>query len=712
MSSEDGMRPPLSPRHADTCIVDDLSVERRDEILSIIEREFDLEILLKYRELRVIEHEMERGRELKALLEKLLLNGKHGRAQEQFHPSLMAGCVCVATEYIYADRAAGRQSAPPVAFLTSGRDLDEDEETTAPHEEGVRRHGSAADSSIYGLRTRGADLARSATAMPMTGARPGGVSSAQQYQYEIRSDGTVVRMRCPTCGADKFRSRLGFLNHCRIYCKLTFANQEERLQRCGIPVPPDEVPPEYRSLSLGTLQQSLQIAQLCADVLPTKIVTNVRPHIKLHEDESLDLQAFGIAVEATAAIVKTNDANPSSAEQAPRVERSAQQSRYYLKRHIVVGNSSKCIISSGETEELVGGRPATHYFKLYIRDPNFRHRAAGRMEDAVLRHIKFARFFLHPAYKPHDVIDVHRHPFTLVRPAWGEFPLRIQLHFHDPRNKPVSILHPISLFSSKSPIFSNGAERMHEIDLDKQTDFSLSESASAAHSHEDGDGNDDDDVMMAVETDGETEDGDEFESLDVSSAGVSRDVVQTVDPKSLKYCRYCGVPHMPQQNFDVSQKNCMHRPRKIRLSSRTTQTDLFSRCIMHDGEVEHMAEVDVEETERLEDSGTVDMIDESADDCDKFAAAIAVQLGLSALRPTCGVSAVLSAAVKCFLRDLTKQAIKHVPTEAARGALDQKLPAILTPMHVFKTVTQDDLSSNNSFDFLSNAYFSATHNPG
>lgn len=42
------------------------------------------------------------------------------------------------------------------------------------------------------------------------------------------------RMRCPKCGAEQFRSMLGFLNHCRIHCRLTFSSQDERLQRCGV----------------------------------------------------------------------------------------------------------------------------------------------------------------------------------------------------------------------------------------------------------------------------------------------------------------------------------------------------------------------------------------------------------------------------------------------------------------------------------------------
>lgn len=51
------------------------SEDRKQEILNIIEKEFNLELLLKYREMRILEHEIERGKELKELLEKIILNG-------------------------------------------------------------------------------------------------------------------------------------------------------------------------------------------------------------------------------------------------------------------------------------------------------------------------------------------------------------------------------------------------------------------------------------------------------------------------------------------------------------------------------------------------------------------------------------------------------------------------------------------------------------
>lgn len=49
--------------------------ERLQRIREILRYQLDLEILHKWRELKVIEGELERGCQLKTLLEKLILNG-------------------------------------------------------------------------------------------------------------------------------------------------------------------------------------------------------------------------------------------------------------------------------------------------------------------------------------------------------------------------------------------------------------------------------------------------------------------------------------------------------------------------------------------------------------------------------------------------------------------------------------------------------------
>lgn len=37
-------------------------------------------------------------------------------------------------------------------------------------------------------------------------------------------------------------------------------------------------------------------------------------------------------------------------------------------------------------------------------------------------------------------------PFHLTRRGWGEFPVRIQIHFKDPRNKRIDIIHQLKVW--------------------------------------------------------------------------------------------------------------------------------------------------------------------------------------------------------------------------------------------------------------------------
>lgn len=48
-------------------------------------------------------------------------------------------------------------------------------------------------------------------------------------------------------------------------------------------------------------------------------------------------------------------------------------------------------------------------------------------------------------YKFAFYIMSRSHPFQLTRRGWGEFPVRVQLHFVDPRNKKVDILHHLKV---------------------------------------------------------------------------------------------------------------------------------------------------------------------------------------------------------------------------------------------------------------------------
>lgn len=43
------------------------------------------------------------------------------------------------------------------------------------------------------------------------------------------------------------------------------------------------------------------------------------------------------------------------------------------------------------------------------------------------------------------VCVVSEPPFHLTRRGWGEFPVRIQIHFKDPRNKRIDIIHQLKV---------------------------------------------------------------------------------------------------------------------------------------------------------------------------------------------------------------------------------------------------------------------------
>lgn len=102
---------------------------------------------------------------------------------------------------------------------------------------------------------------------------------------------------------------------------------------------------------------------------------------------------------------------------------------------------------------------------VYIVEP-------AQSQEKISSFVTCVRFYLHPSYKPHDVIDVTEAPFKLTRLGWGEFPIRIQLFFVDKRrNKTIDLIHHLKLDNTHSGRQLLGGERSIEIELDRNTDF-------------------------------------------------------------------------------------------------------------------------------------------------------------------------------------------------------------------------------------------------
>jgi transcription initiation factor IIF auxiliary subunit len=135
-------------------------------------------------------------------------------------------------------------------------------------------------------------------------------------------------------------------------------------------------------------------------------------------------------------------------------------SRFYVKRRIVVGNVSKWISPEKRDPNL---QKYTHKWMVYV---------AGPPHDLnVTPFIRKVRFYLHPSYRPHDIVDVVDPPFQLTRYGWGEFPMRIQIFFVDKRNKPVDVIHALKLDDTHSGKQRLGDERAFDLELDRNTEF-------------------------------------------------------------------------------------------------------------------------------------------------------------------------------------------------------------------------------------------------
>ncbi|XP_051555434.1 YEATS domain-containing protein 2 isoform X2 [Myxocyprinus asiaticus] len=169
---------------------------------------------------------------------------------------------------------------------------------------------------------------------------------------------------------------------------------------------------------------------------------------------------------------------PSSVEQHVTYHTTGEEaSRLYVKKTIVVGNVSKYIAPDKREEN----DQSTHKWMVYVR--------GSRKEPSIDHFVKKVWFFLHPSYKPNDLVEVSEPPFHLTRRGWGEFPVRVQIHFKDQRNKRIDIIHHLKLDRTYTGLQTLGAETVVDVELHRNSlgdDFipsAPSSSSSSASSH-------------------------------------------------------------------------------------------------------------------------------------------------------------------------------------------------------------------------------------
>ncbi|XP_063075637.1 YEATS domain-containing protein 2 isoform X2 [Engraulis encrasicolus] len=132
-------------------------------------------------------------------------------------------------------------------------------------------------------------------------------------------------------------------------------------------------------------------------------------------------------------------------------------SRLYVKKTIVVGNVSKYIAPDKREEN----DQSTHKWMVYVR--------GSRKEPTIDHFVRKVWFFLHPSYRPNDLVEVSEPPFHLTRRGWGEFPVRVQIHFKDTRNKRIDIIHNLKLDRTYTGLQTLGAETVVDVELHRSS---------------------------------------------------------------------------------------------------------------------------------------------------------------------------------------------------------------------------------------------------
>ncbi|XP_061182980.1 YEATS domain-containing protein 2-like [Saccostrea echinata] len=136
--------------------------------------------------------------------------------------------------------------------------------------------------------------------------------------------------------------------------------------------------------------------------------------------------------------------------------------RFKVKKRIVIGNVSKYIPVDRRDEN----DQSTHKWMVYVRGP--------KGEPNIDHFVKKVWFFLHPSYRPNDLVEVSQPPFHLTRRGWGEFPVRVQLYFKDSRNKKVDVIHQLKLDRTYTGLQTLGSETVIDVELEKEIDIKSS----------------------------------------------------------------------------------------------------------------------------------------------------------------------------------------------------------------------------------------------
>lgn len=685
----------------------EMGEERLERLRSILRYQLDLELLLRIQEKKLLEMEIARGERIKEVVELALIN-----------------------DYLY------RQISLSISPLAS----------PIPSLHSPLAESASAVNELERIAAMGI---RSSSPLA-TAARPPPFS---EHQFEMRPDGSVVMLRCPKCFADKFKSPLGFVNHCRIHCHVIFSSPEDRQTRGAVPVDPSMVPMEiFGTKHPSQIRQEQELAYIRSEIQTSQMDTSRLPMIQEHTSDYAVISIndpYGRkpkrlkAAQVDDLTFDDEDGTKPASLEAPH---AAVEARQAIQKSVIIGNEATCLIASNSLTPEMKGRVATHKWKIYVRPGDFyqrRKRSEGEDYYAWLRGV---RFILHDSYEP-SVVEVPGPIMELELEGYGEFPVRVQLLFwDDAHNKPIEFVHHVRIFmATKQNRSTPGPERLYTFELDKDTDMAARLNHPAM---------DVDYTPPAVTL--------KFTPLVTTNADMLRDAYnrtkpssaellfanvmqanpqfplpfsqvevwfkqhtsktapagaitakEKIDLASLKYCRYCGLAHEPQERFATLQKNCAHKPRRIKLSTKTSSAPLLTKYPVEvEGNVSRKDFVvyrwswlrQRRLTSQPGEDSAVDLVRSFIDLAPIDDKSLQEEDIVEAERS----EAVLAGATKSFLSSLLSLSMARLGSTAPKpgnAPVDPTgTPQCLTPWHVYSCLAE--LPEGHELDFLNNSHLS------
>jgi len=267
------------------------------------------------------------------------------------------------------------------------------------------------------------------------------------------------------------------LHRLRYAILASYYNDPNQLQKieCGVDGNEDEIQPLTRFLAerqweSNALQQNGEASEFVDEFkdLTTSILSDAQFELSPPDSPTGSSWFIVDSQEHSVNPLVMGSVNPSPMVSAaatpmpgsPRVKNDERDnktdvavSRFYITKRIIVGNTSQYLLTSAKNDA------TTHKWMVYVRGPP--------EDDEISQFISSVWFFLHPSYAPNDLVKVTKPPFHLVRRGWGEFPIRAQLHFDDPQQRPIDIIHNLKLDKTKTGQQTLGAETIVDIELEK-----------------------------------------------------------------------------------------------------------------------------------------------------------------------------------------------------------------------------------------------------